>query len=82
MTWGRYYWPFYLVLASLLFIVPELIALFTNYRNTLSQYSWAELHVNPHVSLHIMAWYLSLGAWTLFAIVITLHIWFRVNINV
>ena len=81
MTWGKYYWPFYLILLSLLFLVPELIALFTNYMNTLSQYTWAELNVNPHISAHTIAWYLSLSGWVLFVIVITLHIWFRVNIH-
>lgn len=80
ITWGRYYWPFFIVLTSVLFLVPELIALFTNYMNTLSEYSWAELHVNPHVSMHTLAWYLSLGGWIMFVIVITLHIWFRINV--
>lgn len=80
MTWGKYYWPFYLILAALLFLVPEIIALVTNFRNTLSQYSWNELHVNPGITVHTLAWYLSLAAWVLTAIVLTVHIWFKVNL--
>lgn len=80
MTWGRYYWPFFLVLSGLLFLIPEIIALVTNFRNTLSQYSWAELHVNPHIAVHTMAWYISICGWLLFVIVITAHIWFRVDL--
>jgi hypothetical protein len=80
ITWGRYYWPFFLILGSLLFLVPEIIALVTNFRNTLSQYSWNELHVNPGIAVHTLAWYLSLGGWILFVIVISAHIWFRVDL--
>ena len=36
MTWGRHYWPWFLITGSLGFGIPELIALFTNSANTLS----------------------------------------------
>jgi hypothetical protein len=78
-TWGGYYWPFFLIVASLLFLVPELIALFTNATNTLSDYSWRELNVRGglHFDQHTAAWGISLAAWLVFVIVITLHIWWK-----
>jgi len=77
MTWGRLYWPFFIVVTSALFLGPELIAIFTNAANTLSEYSWAELNVNPRIPMHTVAWYTSLIAWLLFVVVITAHIWWR-----
>jgi hypothetical protein len=77
MTWGKLYWPFFLILTSALFLGPELIALFTNWHNTLSQYSWAELNVSPRIPVHTIAWWISVMAWALFVVVITAHIWFR-----
>jgi hypothetical protein len=75
MTWGKTYWPVALIVASLAFLVPEIYALVTNYRNTLSQYAWQKLNVTPHVNVHTVAWTVSLVTWVLFAIIITLHIW-------
>jgi len=78
-TWGTYYWSFFLVLVSLLFLVPELIALFTNATNTLSDYSWRELtvHNGLHINQHTLAWWLSLIAWLVAVVVLTLHIWWK-----
>ena len=77
-SWGNYYWPFFLVLVSALFGVPELIALFTNVANTLSDYARLQLHVGTAFTgqVHTVAWWASLAAWLLFAVVITVHIWF------
>jgi len=74
-----YYWPFFLVVSSLLFLVPELIALFTNATNTLSGYSWRALNVynGLHLNQHTAAWWLSLTAWLVFVVVITIHIWWK-----
>lgn len=77
MTWGKEYWPIFLIVVSVLFAVPELYALFTNVLNTLSDYSWFELHVRPGINRHTIAWWISLSAWAVFAVVITGHIWFR-----
>lgn len=74
MTWGKYYWPYFLILVSTIFGVPELIALFTNVRNTLSDYARLELNVSSTMSVHTVAWWVSLTAWLLFAVVITFHI--------
>ena len=77
ITWGREYWPAFLTVTSLSFAIPELIALFTNVKNTLSDYSWAELGiVNNHIPVHSVAWIISLTAWVLFVFIITAHIWF------
>lgn len=77
VSWGKYYWPYFLILASGLFGIPELIALFTNHWNTLSDYARYELNVSPAVTVHTLAWYLSLAAWLLFVVVITMHIWWN-----
>lgn len=77
ITWGKYYWPYFFILVSVIFLVPELIALFSNPANTLSDYSWQELHVTGYVRIHTLAWWLSLIGWLLFVVVITAHIWWR-----
>jgi dolichyl-phosphate-mannose--protein O-mannosyl transferase len=77
ITWGKYYWPIALIVVSVaMFGIPELIALFTNQANTLSQYSWDELHVSG-IAVHNVAWLVSLIVWLVFVVVITLHIWWR-----
>lgn len=77
VTWGKYYWPYFLILVSSLFGIPEVIAIFTNRQNTLSAYSWGELFKPGFGSVHEVAWTASLVTWLVFVIVITLHIWFR-----
>lgn len=75
MNWGRLYWPYWMIMTSLTFAVPELIAIGTNVKNTLSDYARAELNVAPHVTVHTVAWWVSLLVWALFVVVISLHIW-------
>lgn len=77
VLWGNYYWPYWMTLTSLTFLVPELIALFTNVANTLSDYARSQLHVGRalEANIHSLAWYSSLVTWLAFVIVITLHIW-------
>lgn len=79
MTWGKYYWPYFLILSSVLFLIPEIIGLITNASNTLSEYCWRELNVHSglHLDQHGIAWWLSLVAWLLFVVVITAHIWYK-----
>lgn len=76
-TWGKYYWPYFLILVSFLFLIPEIIALIANSANTLSAYSWEELHIAGTIRVHTLAWWLSLITWGLFVAVITAHIWWR-----
>lgn len=79
ITWGLYYWPYYLILTGATFLIPEIIALITNANNTLSDYSWRELHVGGAFShtQHTAAWWISIVAWALAVIVLTAHIWFK-----
>lgn len=77
ITWGLTYWPWYLSIASLTFLIPEAIAFFTNARNTLSDFAWRELGLHGSVTPHDFAWWASLVAWSVFAVVITAHIWFQ-----
>jgi hypothetical protein len=79
-TWGLFYWPTYLTVCSLLFLPVELFALITNQpQNTLSDYCWKELDVTRALTFdaHGVAWWLSLVMWAMFAVAISLHVWFR-----
>lgn len=76
-NWGHVWWPVYLILCGVLFIVPECIALVTNASNTLSEYCWKELAASPKLPLHTVAWNISLIGWLLAVIVLTIHIWFK-----
>lgn len=84
LTWGRHYWPWFLIISAvwilLAFGIPEAIALITKIAthtdNTLSNYSRTELNVSTQMTIHTVAWYLSLIVWLGFAIWATGHIWF------
>lgn len=77
-TWGPHYWPWFILTVVVLFGVPELWALATNSFNSLSDYSWAQLHVGQKYPLiHTVAWFASLIIWLLFVVVITWHIWWK-----
>lgn len=81
ITWGLWYWPMGLIITSLLFLPAEIFALATNSLNTLSDYSYYELHMQTAAgritNIHTIAWWGSLVAWLLFVVVITGHIWLR-----
>lgn len=78
MTWGKLYWPYLIIVVSFMFGIPELIALFTNVKNTLSDYARYELHVGVAFqhSMPTLAWWSSLIVWATFVIWITAHIWY------
>lgn len=82
ITWGMAYWPIFLIVTAVGFLVPELIALVTNTANTLSDYSWRELGLSinfrhPGNVMHNAAWILTLGAWLTASFFLTAHIWFQ-----
>lgn len=80
MTWGRHYWAYYLIAVSLFFLGPEIYALFTNVKNTLSDYARYELDITTPrepFTAHGAAWFLTLGFWLVIAIWLTFHIWFE-----
>lgn len=85
ITWGRWYWPDFLIAASVFVVlgfgIPELIALLTQVSthtdNTLSNYSWQELHVTTQLTRHTIAWYVSFITWLSAILILTLHIWFH-----
>lgn len=82
ITWGRVYWSVALSIAAIAFLIPEVIAIFTNMGNTLSEYARSELGLTygPHMQVHhTITWTLTLIAWWVFVGVITWHIWFNVN---
>ena len=78
-VWGNLYWPYYLILASLMFAVPEGIAIATRqWADTLSDYSRAQLHVGvgfANNGVHTVAWWASIIVWLVFVVWITIHIW-------
>jgi hypothetical protein len=77
-TWGPDYWPWVLIAVSITIGVPEIYAIATNTANTLSWYSWHELHVTPGqpFSRHTAAWLLSQGLFLLMTFWLWLHIWY------
>lgn len=77
-TWGYMYWPWYLAATALAFLVPEIYALFTNPRNTLSDYAWHELGVSLSAkpAIHGAAWFLTQGVFILIAMWLVFHIWY------
>lgn len=80
MTWGKIYWPWFLIVTSLAFLIPEIIGIATNVKNTLSDYARYELDVTtPHqpFTSHSAAWLLSLGVWLVVAFWLTWHIWWE-----
>jgi hypothetical protein len=80
MTWGKEYWPIMLIITSILFLGPEIYALVTNVKNTLSDYARYELNVTTPTeafNAHTAAWLLTLGVWLVVAFWLTFHIWFE-----
>jgi len=80
VTWGARYWPWFLAIAVLgFFLVPEVYALVTNYRNTLSFWVWSTLRVNAGepirkwTALH----YLAAGIYLVLVTWLTGHFFFR-----
>ena len=51
-TWGHKYWLVWSVFTFLTFIVPEVYALVTNWRNTLSNWVWVALRVQRGQSIN------------------------------
>lgn len=45
VSWGRWYWPVFLGVVFLFFIVPEVYALVKGQRNTLSDFVWIRLKI-------------------------------------
>lgn len=77
--WGGSYWPAWLGLAVLTFLVPEIYALATNVRNTLSWWVWDQLHIAAGESP--TQWsavaFLTFGVWLVMVVWLTFHFWFR-----
>lgn len=79
MTWGHWYWPVALTVCGLIVGGPELCALFTNTRNTLSWWVWLQLHI-AHVQGFESwpAWLFFLfGGWVVIGVWMTFHFFFR-----
>ena len=77
-TWGRFFWPWYLAVMSLLLLGPEIYALNTNPRNTLSDWVWTELAVSTDQQLPwTAAHYLVFWVWVVVFSWLTWHFFFR-----
>lgn len=79
MTWGPHYWPWFLIMASIAFLGPEIVALVTHSGNSLSQYIWQILHVPTRGQPwpHTAAWFLSQGAFITGAVWLVFHFWYH-----
>lgn len=78
MTWGKFFWAYWIIVTAVTFLGPELYALFTNVQNTLSDYARYQLNVTTAISnqgIHTLAWWASFIAWVVFVAWITPHIW-------
>ena len=71
MTWGRIYWPLFLVFITVAFMTPEGYALATGKANTLSYWVWRELRPAS------AQWYLSLGFYLTVVSWLVYHFWFK-----
>jgi hypothetical protein len=82
ITWGFYYWPIWILVLFAAFLGPEIYALVTNVKNTLSDFARYELHVGVafHGPTHVsLAWWASIVVWAGFVAWITPHIWWGVT---
>lgn len=77
MTWGRIYWPIWLVFTTLTFLGPEVSALTSNVDNTLSEWVWGALHVTKDHQEWTAAHFLVFGNWLVLVIWLTYHFFFR-----
>lgn len=51
MTWGRFYWPPWLLIVLVSFLVAEIYALASGQpANTLSNWIWQQLNISGHTS--------------------------------
>jgi len=77
-TWGQWYWPLWLTIVLLAFLVPEIYALITNVRNTLSWWVWDQLDVSPLATAPWTAAHLLVfGVWVLMNVWLTGHFFWR-----
>ena len=77
-TWGKWYWPIFLILVVMEFMPAEIYAIATNTANTLSDYSWHELGVPAQEGVpfvHNAAWFLTLGTYLVVSTWLAWHIW-------
>jgi hypothetical protein len=77
-TWGPWYWGVSLCWIFALIMGPEVYALFTNPRNTLSDTIWTWLSVtteqqNPWTAAHFLVF----GGWLVLVTWLTFHFFFR-----
>lgn len=77
--WGNWYWPVWLSAVALTFLGPELYAVATDVKNTLSWYCWRELHIDVvwGGGIHSVAWWNSLLAFILIIVALIAHIWWK-----
>jgi hypothetical protein len=81
MTWGKTYWPIFLTIAFLAFIIPEILALVKigPVDNTLSNWVWSELKITSNEKMN--KWsaldFLIFGQWMTLMTWLTWHFFFR-----
>lgn len=80
MTWARWYWPCALLAVLGILLGPEVYALRTNWRNTLSYWFWTLCNVEDHEALgaRSFAWYITLALYiAVICVWLTFHLWFK-----
>jgi len=76
MTWGRWYWPVWMIVGCLTLGIPEIVALCRDVRNTLSYWVWGALNVEVNRDW-TAAHYLVFGGWLTVVSWLTWHFFFR-----
>jgi len=78
--WGSWYWPSWLLVSVAAFLGPEIFALVTDWRDTLSNWVWTVLKISGHESM--AAWnatdYLVFGCWLVLVTWLTGHFFYGI----
>lgn len=78
-TWGNVYWPVFLLVALAAFLGPEIYALATGGKNSLSDWVWRVLVITEREP--VLEWsstdYLVFGCWMVLVSWVTMHFFFR-----
>lgn len=78
MRWGDWYWPLWMVVVSVSLLGPEIYALSSDSRNTLSDWVWVKLQVTTTQQLPwTAAHFLVFGGWLTLTVWLTWHFFFR-----
>lgn len=78
-SWGDWYWPSWIIFNLASLGTPEIYALVTDWKNTLSNWVWTQLNITKNES--ISQWsavdFLLFGVWMVAVTWLTFHFFLR-----